>query len=56
MYVMITKANSANLWYNDKVSKVYQVVAETPTAYYVKIRVNHPVPIDWVYKKDCEVL
>lgn len=44
------------LWYNDELASIYDITHETPTAFYVRMKSNSPVPTAWVYKQDCEVL
>lgn len=56
MRIKIKENNRENLWYYNKVGEVYELEFTTLTAFYVRMPLTNPVPIEWVYKQDCEVL
>lgn len=55
MQVKIISAPNSMLWYNQHIDEEFHVLREEPSAYWVRER-EHPYCLNWVYKKDVEVL
>ena len=55
MQIKIMSAPNGMLWYNQHIGEEFHVLREEDKAYWVRER-EHPYCLNWVYKKDVEVL
>lgn len=55
MQIKIMSAPNGMLWYNQYIGEEFHVLREEDKAYWVRER-EHPYYLNWVYKKDVEVL
>lgn len=54
--VKVLKCSNPLLWYNTEKDSIFEVTKETLTAYWVKLKQTNNHSVDWIYKKDCEVV
>lgn len=55
MQIKIMSVPNGMLWYNQYIGEEFHVLREEDKAYWVRER-EHPYCLNWVYKKDVEVL
>ena len=54
--VKVLGCSNPVLWYNSHKGETFEITKETYMAYWVKLKQPDNCKIDWIYKKDCEVI